>query len=1092
MTSFKFIIRSLAYFKKQHIGVFLATLLSSAVLTGALIIGDSVKHSLLHLVELRLGNVENVLVTGDRFVSDQLSKKISNDLNISTASVLSLESIAIVPDNKVRVPGVKLLGIDNDFWDISDITLPHISNKEVIISQNLAIKLDINIGDEFLLRVRNVDLVPVNAPFSSDSDEDQTIALRLRVAHIANDNELGKFSLKNNQKAPYNIFIDRTYISQKVDLPNRSNLIVTSINSNVDIKVLNESLARNFTTEDAEIQISKIDSSSAIDLISNRIFIDNSISDNIEKSTIHCQNILTYFVNSFNYDNRKTPYSFVSAVSDNYYNISETGIIINSWLANDLDANIGDSITLDYFVIGPMRSLKEKSNIFVVQDIIPVNQEPKNRALMPNFPGLSNAESCGDWDAGIPIDLTEIRDKDEDYWNNYKGTPKAYISLGRGTKLWENQFGNYTTIRFDSNEISKLELTKRIDSILSPSELGITFIDVRSNGNNAASNGVDFGELFLSLSFFIIISALLLTVLIFSLNLSSRMYEVGILSSLGLTRKQIIRLRLSESLLIILLAAIIGGIAGISYNNVILAALNSIWNDAIHADLIRIQIIPKTIITGILISIITSLLSIYITTLRMLKKTTVSLVKQDSTSIKKGKQTLSKLFAIIGLVSSLSIVLISLLTEITISSALTLSAAFLFILGSVSSTNIIIGFGLTKPASGISNSVQLAFKNLGRHKGRSITVISLLAIGTATVVLTGSNRLTFHGSENQRQSGTGGFTYWVENTIPILQELNSETGKTTYGLDEEYFDETRFVQFNSIAGDDASCLNLNQVNNPQLLGVNPQLFDSLQSFSFSTFINRTESPWLELTNNYGENTIAAIADQTVIQWGLMKSIGDTLHYINEHGDSLNLILVGGLAPSIFQGNILIADSLFLTNFPSSAGSNIMLVETTSKSASEVKESLQNNFTDFGIEITSASQRLMDFYSVTNTYLTIFMILGGLGVIIGTFGLGIVIIRNLLDRKHEIDMYYALGFTKKLIFNIFFIENLTLLMMGIIIGLLASIIGIIPSLTSPSYNIPGNFIFIIISIIFVNGLVWILVPTIQMLKNSKTFNLREDQ
>jgi len=1086
---FQFVIKSLRHFRKQHIGVFLATVLSTAVLTGALIVGDSVVYSLKHLVDLRLGKVSNVLVGGDRFVTDELTHKISHNLNIKSAPVLYLETISIVPEKQIRQPNVQLLGIDSNFWNLSNINMPNPVDNKVIISTNLASKQKLKIGDEFLLRVRNADIIPLNAPFTND--DEQSIAIRVEVLQIADDDHLGRFSLKNDQKSPYNIFINKEFIGSKVGLSELSNIILTDSKASNDI--LNQSLSENFSLKDAGITLKNLEDQKQIDLSSDRIFIDNSLSDKIEESGIEHSKILTYFVNSFKSNGSETPYSFISALDDNFsgQNISRHGIIINSWLAEDLNTKVGDSIEIDYYVIGPLRTLKEVSSTFVIEGIVPISSGSLGANLMPEFPGLADAESCGDWEAGIPVDLEKIRDKDEEYWNDYKGTPKAYINRYTGVEIWENNYGNSTSIRFINSDITLQELSTKLSKIIDPSDIGLSFINVRTAGNKAATSGVDFGELFLSLSFFIIVSALLLMVLIYSLNLNSRKHETGILNNLGFTKKQILKLRLYESLLVILIAAIVGGLCGILYNNLIISALNSIWNDAVHADLLRVRIYPVTILTGILIGITTSLITIYITTRRILNKQGIAIVKQ-SPSIKTGRnKIISIILSSIGLLSSIAITLYSLSGHGEINSSLILMAAFLFLTGCTALADYLLVSNISRSGSPIMSVFQLALKNAGRNRGRSIAVISLLAIGTFTIIITGSNRLTFDGSESERSSGTGGYDMWVENTIPIVQDLNTIFGRNSIGLDDDIFDNVNFIQFHNLAGDDASCLNLNQVQKPQLLGVNPYIFNNQNAFSFAKTIKETENPWLELVADYGDNVIPAIADQTVIQWGLIKSIGDTLKYINEYGDSLNLILVGGLNPSIFQGNLLIADSLFIKNFPSAAGSKIMLVETPKESSLQVADGLNNYLADFGINISQTSQRLRDFYSVTNTYLTIFMILGSLGVLIGTIGLGIVIIRNLLDRKHEIGIYSAIGYSKSLIFNIISLENIILLIVGILIGLLSAIIGILPSLVSQSFNIPGNYITMILLIVILNGLIWIYLPIYLMLRNNNSIFLGED-
>ncbi|NQU35385.1 MAG: FtsX-like permease family protein [Bacteroidetes bacterium] len=1091
MNSIKFIIRSLSYYSKQHIAVFLATIISTAVLTGALIIGDSVRYSLKNLVNQRLGKIEYVLVTGDRFIGNQLSNRISDDIAVPTASLLMLEGIAINTENQKRVNKVQLFGIDKNFWALSNVSAPKLLKNEIIVSKSLAKKLSLDIGQELLLRIRNADIVPLDAPFTSD--EEQTIALRMIVKEIAGDSMHGRFSLRNNQTPPYNIFIHKDFLGDKLDLEGLSNIIITSGNENIDKEILDKSLQSNITLKDLGLTLTNIDDDK-FELKSTRIFIDHSFSESISNVNIPSDKILTYFVNSITTLNSETPYSFISAISEDYLGqqISNSEIIINTWLANDLDAIIGDSVKVDYFVIGPLRTLQEKSEYFIVKDIIPLVNNLFNKSLMPDFPGLSDAGNCSDWDASIPIDLKKIRDKDEEYWNDFKGTPKAFVSLEKGLELWENKFGNYTSIRFNSNQITKTELENDILSVISPNDIGFAFNDVKSQGNRAASNGVDFAELFLSLSFFIIAAAILLTILIYSLNLQNRMHEVGVLMSLGFNKKQIIRLRFFESIITIIIASIVGGLLGIIYNTFIISGLNTVWNDAIHTDLIEVIIHPSTIITGILIGIFISLLSIYIVTVRVLKKNIIGVIRTQKNYLQNRHNWLNIGLIIIGIFGSMVLMFASLFGVIKIDSTTMLLAGFLFLLGCIAiiaslfswfiqtSTRVNIGIWL------------LALKNAARNKNRSIAVVTLLTIGTFTIIVTGANRLTFSGLENERNSGTGGFSLWIENTIPILQNLNTKTGKEQFGLnDENILDDVRFIQFHNLQGDDASCLNLNQVQQPQILGIDPYLFDSLEAFSFATQLVESENPWLDLKKNYGVSLIPAIADQTVIQWGLMKSIGDTISYINEYGVKLDLLLVGGLSPSVFQGNILICDSIFIENFPGSGGSKIMLADVPDELTAEVSNLLEQSLTDYGLEITLTSQRLKDFYSVTNTYLTIFMILGGLGVIIGTFGLGIVIIRNILERKKEIAVFYALGFRRAQIFKMIVIENVFLLTSGILIGTLSATIGILPSIISTSYHIPSNFLFIIISIVIISGLLWILIPSWLSLRKNKYLNLNNE-
>src|SRR5262249_28583983 len=159
-----------------------------------------------------------------------------------------------------------------------------------------------------------------------------------------------------------------------------------------------------------------------------------------------------YFVNELRVGARSTPYSTVSALQGPIIplNMSDDEILINQWLADDLGAKSGDRISLKYWVVGPMRKLVEKSSELKVRGILPMTGPAADPALMPDIPGLTDKKNCRDWEPGVPIDLKKIRDKDQGYWDKYRGAPKAFITLAAGQRIWNNRFGNLTAVRYPS------------------------------------------------------------------------------------------------------------------------------------------------------------------------------------------------------------------------------------------------------------------------------------------------------------------------------------------------------------------------------------------------------------------------------------------------------------------------------------------------------------------------------------------------------------------------------------------------------------------------------------------------------------------
>src|SRR4029434_529325 len=147
---------------------------------------------------------------------------------------------------------------------------------------------------------------------------------------------------------------------------------------------------------------------------------------------------------------------------------------------------------------------------------------------MPDCPGLADAENCRDWKPGFAMDMTRIRDKDEAYWDTYRGTPKAFVNIAVGQQMWGNRWGDLTAIRYHAG-VSEPDITSALRRGLAPEQLGLSFLPLRRQAMAAAHAPVDFGELFVSFSFFLIAAAAVLTGLLFVFALEQRQVEAGLL-----------------------------------------------------------------------------------------------------------------------------------------------------------------------------------------------------------------------------------------------------------------------------------------------------------------------------------------------------------------------------------------------------------------------------------------------------------------------------------------------------------------------------------------------------------------------------------
>ncbi|MCK4880930.1 MAG: ABC transporter permease, partial [Bacteroidales bacterium] len=648
MTVLKLIINNLIYYARKNLLLALGVAISGAVLTGALMVGDSVEYSLNRIVEHRLGEITHVLKAGDRYFTRELSERVKSQLQIPVASILLQEGSAVADGGARRINHIQVLGVEPAFDGVAGVENYYstLSGDSIIISRNLANRLSVEAGDELLLRIEKASLIPRNAPFVSDAES--VVTLRATVKSIADDQELGRFNLKVSQTAPFNIFISLDRFQELMDFSGRVNVMLFRADEQTSREAIWEAMREQFSAADAGLKLTELDELQQLEVTSDRVFIDDALSGPLfdvasgpnfdvavgGEGMPAGEGILTYFVNRIESAHGAAPYSFVSTVPSQM--LKPEQIMINEWLAKDLSVDVGDTLQLSYFVVGLLRELTDTTTTFVVHSILPMEGRYGDANLMPDLPGLSDAGNCRDWETGVPISLESIRDKDEDYWDEYGGIPKAFISVERGEELWKNRFGTYTSFRYavgddpadpvendlaDSEEgLTLTSLENALMEQIDPAMLGFTLEATRTKGYEAAGGGVDFSQLFGGLSFFLLVAAVLLSVLLFLLNIESRSEQLRTLVVMGIPLKTIRRITLGESMLVALAGSVAGVMLAVLYNKLVFIAMNGVWSGVVRTEMMHMDIRISTLVTGLLFTLLIAFLALWFPLNRTLKR----------------------------------------------------------------------------------------------------------------------------------------------------------------------------------------------------------------------------------------------------------------------------------------------------------------------------------------------------------------------------------------------------------------------------------------------------------------------------------------
>ncbi|HQU73532.1 MAG TPA: FtsX-like permease family protein, partial [Calditrichia bacterium] len=216
------------------------------------------------------------------------------------------------------------------------------------------------------------------------------------------------------------------------------------------------------------------------------------------------------------------------------------------------------------------------------------------------------------------------------------------------------------------------------------------------------------------------------------------------------------------------------------------------------------------------------------------------------------------------------------------------------------------------------------------------------------------------------------------------------------------------------------------------------------------------------------NTTPAFVDAHSAQYILHKSLGDTL-IIQARSGPVNLKIIGLLQTSIFQSEILISEPAFLRAFPEIGGYQYFLTDVPADSVHLASAVLENVLGDFGLDMQETTAKLAAFQEVENTYLGVFQMLGGLGLLLGTLGLGVVLFRNLLERRSELAVLRAIGYTFPDLAKQLVLENILIIIWGLLLGCFSALVAISPVLLQNPQQIPWGFILLNIGAVLVTAL-----------------------
>ncbi len=1100
-------LRSLVHYWRVNLALTAAVAVTCAVITGGLIVGDSVRASLSRLVLDRLGPIDSVLLT-QRFVNESLALRLNDhstfqEHSITATPVIFMPGSSTRPVDQSRASGVRLYGVDKSFGTLFEerLRLERVEGQSLpgaVINASLGQELGAGVGDHVLFHLMGVSEVARESLLGERDSSSVVKTMRAVIQQVVDDEGVGQFEIRPSQSSGFNAYLPLRDVQRALDQEGRVNLVLFSGSHPLKPEELRRVVKETLRAPDYGFKIRRgnrylsVESSSFV----LKPFQVEAVHAAANRLKLRSQPVLAYLSNRLETGRGAVPYSTVAAVdpipADDLPRLLlrngelaaplEAGALyLNEWAARELAARTGDRVEMTYYEVGPWDEFVTRRAGFQLAGVVAMDAMGSDPLLTPEYPGIHEVEDMARWDPPFPVNLDWIRPQDEEYWDRFGAIPKAFVSLKRGRQLWSSRFGNTTSIRLATDpdfpltvfpEGFEAELKKELTLDSGGFRLG----ELRREGLAAARGPTDFAGLFAGFSFFLIVAALLLVALLFRLAVERRSGEVGILSAVGYGKGRVMRRLLAEAGPLLVAGAVVGSGLALFYCWAMLAGLRTFWNEAVGTTLLRVSFTPASLVLGFTGSLVSGSLALWLSVRKLVRLPPANLLagRLESGVSGPGRWTrlINRASAFLSIAVLAALILLGPYDQ-------DLATLLFFVLGI-----LILLFSLSLVSSRVRGVGQrqltgggpfswwrLALRNVARNPARSLVSVVLVALACFTILTVEASRTALQDNLDQKDSPTGGFELLARTDVPVLRDMNTDSGRFDLGIEDAdaLLEQTRIYPFRVQPGDDASCLNLYRPRQPRILGVHSDFKErggfEYQGLARDLSARERDNPWRILDRDLGEEAVAAIGDYESVRWILKSSLGQDLVISDEAGRPVRLRLVGLLHASIFQSEILISEAAFQRLFPSRSGYSYFLVDAPPALTGRLTSSLETWLADYGLDAVGTRDQLARYLAVRNTYVSTFQVLGGLGLVLGTLGLGVVLLRNVLERRRELAVMRAFGFSRADLSKMVVAENFWLLAIGISCGTLAAAVALAPALLSrpdplPWMSLLGTLILVV--------------------------------
>jgi len=630
-----------------------------------------------------------------------------------------------------------------------------------------------------------------------------------------------------------------------------------------------------------------------------------------------------------------------------------------------------------------------------------------------------------------------------------------------------------------------------------PAALGLSISNVKEDQVTQATQNVDMlSQVFLLLGSFTIIAGVLLIINIFVMLAEERKGEMGVARALGMRRSHLVQSFVAEGLAYALLSAAVGTFVGLVIAGVILWAFTLIFPAALFGGVqFVLTWTDLDLIRGFTIGFLITMATILLASWRVSKLNIVRAIRDIPEPVEnrstKWQLALGGLLSVLGAAlsvaavvrgdvlfqdlgpSSLAVGLAILLRNVVTSRvAFTASGAFLLvwllypnkpITSSDTNIDVFVAAGLLMVFGAILlvmfNSEVLIWvaTRIGRRRtwrpvirtavaypmnkkfrtGTTLATIALIMFTIAT--MSGIQGIIGSSITTTVVRQSGGYDLIGNTRAPVsnfTQQLAADPSLAANISEIHGLSAARTqTSFNaSMSGN---------LHNTTLLGVPPEWVNASVPLVFRSLDPNYSSPqeaWRALESD----PHVAVVDGSVVPGGIGEgfggggfftfraAVGDVLYYGNATA-AIGYVKIIGILYEQFVPGLFVGWDTVRTSYRVDGPSIFYVKVKAGSDATAVAHDLDRAFIAYGmiaLDLNNFVNQITDVITGVFNLLEAYL---ALGLIVGIAGLGVITMRNVVERRTETGALRALGFRKSMILASYLLELMFIAVTGIAIG-----------------------------------------------------------